>query len=212
MISTTRRRGRRPGNPDTRAQIIEAARAVFASEGYEATSSRSIARAAGVDPALIHHYFESKAQLYLAALDFPRDPREVRESLDPDIPVGEQLVLAFLRMWEGEGPPTRDQAYVRHPFVTAVQAAVATPNAGVALREFLEERVWSQRPRRAGDSDEVHNLRRALVASQLFGLGWVRHVLRLEPIASAPLEDIARAAGPTIERYVSADFSASSES
>src|SRR4051812_50222767 len=70
-------RGRRPGGVDTRAAIVEAARKSFAAKGYDKSSMRGIAREAGVDPALVHHYFEGKAGLFAATLDVPVDPAEL---------------------------------------------------------------------------------------------------------------------------------------
>ena len=85
MASTSRaaragrapRRGRRPGAPDTRAAVLEAARSAFADKGFAGTTIRSVAAAAGVDAALVHHYFGTKDDLFLAAMELPVDPREV---------------------------------------------------------------------------------------------------------------------------------------
>ena len=71
--------GRRPGNADTRGAIVEAAKRVFAAKGYDGASLRAIAREAGVDPALVHHYFDGKASLFVAAMALPFDPRHVQE-------------------------------------------------------------------------------------------------------------------------------------
>ena len=70
-------RGRRPGAPDTRAAVLVAARASFAEQGYRGTTIRAVASTAGVDPALVHHYFGTKDDLFLAAMELPVDPREV---------------------------------------------------------------------------------------------------------------------------------------
>jgi AcrR family transcriptional regulator len=82
----TRRTGRRPGRSDTRAEILAAARAEFAGRGFEGATVRGIARAAGVDPALVHHYFGSKEKVFLAAMEFPVDPAAVIERVlgDPE--------------------------------------------------------------------------------------------------------------------------------
>ena len=70
-------RGRRPGAPDTRAAVLAAARAAFAAKGFGGTTIRAVAADAGVDPALVHHYFGTKDDLFLAAMELPVDPREV---------------------------------------------------------------------------------------------------------------------------------------
>ena len=67
--------GRRPGNADTRGEIVEAAKRVFAAKGYDGASLRAVAREAQVDPALVHHYFDGKASLFVAAMALPFDPR-----------------------------------------------------------------------------------------------------------------------------------------
>ena len=77
-MSTPRQaaRGRRPGTPDTREEILGAARDLFAASGFAATSMRAIAARAGVDPSLVHHYFDSKADLFVSALQVRVDPRQ----------------------------------------------------------------------------------------------------------------------------------------
>jgi AcrR family transcriptional regulator len=178
---------------------------VFATDGYDEASIRSIARAAAVDPALVHHYFGGKAELFMAALELPRDPRDVAETLDEGLPTGQRVVVGFLRMWDVD-PADREPGR-GHPFVAAMQAASATEGAGIALREFLTERIWSRLPRLEGDSETMYKLRRALVSSQLMGLAWSRYILQMEPLASAPPEVIARVVGPTMERYAIGDLS-----
>jgi AcrR family transcriptional regulator len=174
--------GRRPGRRDTRAEILAAAKEAFVEEGYERPSLRSIARRAKVDPALVHHYFNGKADLFTEALKLGRDPREIVVELSKlaGERTGADVVKAFIGLWERpgageEGPP---------PFVATAQALCSSPEAAAGLREYLEERVWSltgcDHP--PGEREQ----RRALVTSQLMGLAWTRYLLRLEPLASAP--------------------------
>ncbi len=188
--------GRRPGRRDTRAEIVAAARAAFIEEGYERPSLRGIARRAGVDPALVHHYFNGKADLFTEALKIGRDPREIVVAMASGDCTGAKLVKGFLDLWES-GPPAEDGV---HPFVTTAQAMCSSPEAAAGLREYLEDRVWSM----TGDQHPPgeREQRRALVASQLMGLAWARYLLRLEPLASAPPEEIAAWVGPTLDRYM----------
>ncbi|MCX4471048.1 TetR family transcriptional regulator [Micromonospora sp. NBC_01655] len=190
-----RRTGRRPGNPDTREAILDAARAGFAERGFDATSIRSIAGAAGVDPALVHHYFGSKDRLFLAAMNAPLDPGELLPGMlggDAD-GIGERLVRTFLGIWDSP----------------AGAAAVALLRSGVSnewtarlLREFLVTQVL----RRVLDHLDVdpaeRPLRGSLVATQMIGLAMMRHVIRLEPVASAPAETLVAAIAPTVQRYL----------
>jgi len=190
--------GRRPGRRDTRAEILAAARAAFVEEGYERPSLRSIARRAGVDPALVHHYFKGKADLFAQALKFGRDPREIVVELSQSggERTGADLVKAFLGLWESrtpgdQGPPS---------FAATAQAVSSSPEAAAGLREYLEDRVWSLTG--AHHSPGEREQRRALVASQLVGLAWARYLLRLEPLASASPDEVARWIGPTLDRYL----------
>jgi AcrR family transcriptional regulator len=160
-------------------------------------SLRGIARRAGVHPALIYHYFDGKEDLFTQALKLGRDPREIvvqlsRSGGEPD---GADLVKAFLGLWESprpgdQGPPS---------FGATAQAVSSSPEAAAGLREYLEDRVWSLTVV-TPPGEREH--RWALVASQLVGLAWARYLLRLEPLVSAPPDDVARWIGPTLDRYL----------
>lgn len=188
--------GRRPGKRDTRAHILDAARAAFVEGGYDRPSLRAIARRAGVDPALIHHYFDGKAALFAEVMRLGRDPREIAMEMAEVGGDGTHLAQAFLEVWERGRPWEGGQA----PFVTTCQAVSSSPEAAAGLREYLEERVFSVTDCDAGP--EESHARKGLVASQLMGIAWVRYVLALEPIASAPIERVARWIGPTLDAYM----------
>lgn len=190
--------GRRPGKRDTRADILEAARSAFVQEGYERPSLRSIARRAGVDPALVHHYFDGKPALFTEALKFGRDPREIVLQMAAG-GSGADLVRAFLGMWERGRPWEGGQP----PFVTVAQAMSASPEAAAGMREYLEERVWSALECKEEAALDGTHLRRALITSQLIGMAWTRYVLQLEPLASAPVDLVARLIGPTLDGFMS---------
>ena len=184
--------GRRPGKSDTKADIIEAARASFAEEGYEKASLRSIARRAGVDPALVHHYFDGKAELFMATVSIRRDPSDIFDEVQSATHKGEELIRAFLQEWEplaGSAGPS--------PFVTIVQALCSSADTARALREFMTERVWA-RGRSDGQPPGPH-LRQALITSQLWGVAISRYVLGLEPLASATLDQVAAWYGPVLQ-------------
>jgi AcrR family transcriptional regulator len=194
--------GRRPGNVDTRQEIIEAARRVFADKGYEQASLRGVAREAGVDAALVHHYFDGKSALFIAAMSMPFDPRTVKEEANPAAQAafsGSATVEGFLTMW--------DQAEGTGSSFASCAAAMATsPSVADAMREFVSERVWSLEPAREDESTEVFWRRRALVSSQLMGLAFNRYILRMPPLSTATPRQIGRWAGPTLERYVEGDL------
>ncbi|TDC58408.1 TetR/AcrR family transcriptional regulator [Micromonospora sp. KC207] len=198
-MATTRRTGRRPGNPGTRAAILDAARAAFAERGFDAASIRSIAGAAGVDPALVHHYFGSKDQLFLAAMGAPLDPAELLPRVlsgDAD-GVGERLVRTFLSVWDSPAGT---------PAVALLRSAVSNAWTARLLREFLVTQVLRRVLHHLDVDPAELPLRGSLVASQMIGLAVMRYVVRLEPVASAPPETLVAAVGPTIQRYLRGDL------
>ena len=124
------RAGRRPGGPDTRGEILAAARVEFSDRAFDGASIRSIAARAGVDPALVHHYFGTKEQLFLAALDIPFVPSEVAAQIvsGPIDTVGERAVRTFLLTW---GDPVK-----RAPILALLRSAMTHDVAAALLRQF----------------------------------------------------------------------------
>jgi AcrR family transcriptional regulator len=191
--------GRRPGKLDTRDDIIQAAKRVFAAHGYDKASLRAIAREAGVDAALVHHYFDGKADLFVAAMALPFDPRQVHQEaeggLAPDAYIGDRVVEGFLTMWDwAEGTGSS--------FVSCVGAMAASPQVADAMREFVSERVWRNIRPVAGEDEAASQVRRSLVAAQLMGLAYARYVLRVPPLSTSTPAEIAVWAGPAVDRYV----------
>ncbi|MEI2765003.1 MAG: TetR family transcriptional regulator [Dermatophilaceae bacterium] len=189
-------RGRRPAGEDTRAQIVEVARAQFAEHGYDRTSLRGIARAAGVDPALVHHYFDGKADVFAETMAMPEGVTAaalLSRVLDgPGEQVGARAVRTFLALWDN---PIR-----RRLFVGLVRSATTHEAAARAFREFLAREVFGRvAARYAVDRPE---LRGALAASQMYGLGVTRYVLRFPAIAEADPEELVRMVGPVIQGYL----------
>ena len=189
-----RRRGRRPAGSDTRTEIVDAARDEFAERGYDATSLRAVARRAGVDAALVHHYFADKAELFAACMSLPVNPRVVLDAVVAgDVSsVGERVLRFFLATWDSpEGRPR---------IAALVSAASTHEDAARTLREFLAREVFGRVVGSLGsDRPEV---RGALVASQLVGLAMTRYVVGVPPLVDAPAEDVARWIGPTVQRYL----------
>lgn len=205
-------KGRRPGKRDTRAEIVEAARAGFAEEGYERVSLRAVAARAGVDPALVHHYFAGgKAELFAAAMQDDPDAGLILDRVSTgmhwplDAPpvdpeslrgMGAGVVANFVDMWDHA-----EDAGIPSHFITFIQAASSSPESAAAVRDFLAQRIWSHLS--DGDrSPEEMSVRRTLIASQLMGLGFARYVLCLEPVVSASAEQLGAWVGPTVDRYI----------
>ena len=190
--------GRRPGNVDTKSEIVEAAKRVFAAKGYDGASLRAVAREADVDPALVHHYFDGKAALFVAAMALPFDPRSVPMHEHPNAATtstGAMVITAFLSMWDqAEGTGSS--------FASCVAGMAASTSVADAMREFVAERVWERTPVNEGESEDRTRQRRALVASQLMGLAFIRYILRVPPISTTTPVEIAHWAGPTLDRYM----------
>jgi len=189
----TVRRGRRPGASDTRAAILRAARARFAEHGFGGTTIRAVAGDAGVDAALVHHYFGSKDDLFLAALELPLDPRQVllpavAEGIDG---VAERLLRAFLSVWDDPELQPRLVAVVRGVMDPAGSKLITEGFVPVVLQP-VGQALGVDRP----------ELRMPLVASQVFGLILMRYVLRVEPLASLPPDQLVATYAPTIQRYL----------
>ena len=192
------RTGRRAGAAGTRERIADAARHLFAERGFDRTSVRAVAAEAGVDPALVHHYFGTKQRLFIEAVDFPIDAASALETLaDGSLDdAGERLVRFALRLW--------DDPEVLPRLLSVLRSAV-TDDAAAKLLGVLFTRQGPVQLVRALGSDQP-DLRAELVGTQLVGLAIARHVLRVEPLASADHETIVAAIGPTMQRYLTGDL------
>jgi AcrR family transcriptional regulator len=192
-VSAGARRGRRPGAPDTRAAILAAAREQFASAGFSGTTIRAVAGAAGVDAALVHHYFGTKDDLFVAALELPVDPRVVLAPAIAQGPdgAGERMLRVFLSVW--------DDPDHRLPLLGLVRG-VLEPAGQQLLRDgFLHVVIGPIGVALGIDEPER---RMPLVASQIFGLIILRYLLEVEPLASMPAEEVVAIYAPTIQRYL----------
>ena len=201
-----RRSGRRGGDSGTREAILAAAQARFGDYGYDGATIRGIAADAGVDAALVHHYFGTKERLFAAAMRLPVVPSElVAAALAPDArepgqSLGEHLLRTVLGVW--------DVAEIRATLVGLIRSAVTSEQAAGMLREFATEAILGRiaGAAAAGPPGADAQFRAALVASQVLGLALTRYVLELDPIAAAGTDDLAAAIGPTLERYLAGDI------
>ncbi|MCC2274558.1 TetR family transcriptional regulator [Streptomyces sp. ET3-23] len=198
-----RRRGRparaaADGGPGARERIVAAARAEFAEHGYDKASIRGIARGAGVDPALVHHYFGPKEQVFAAAVEVVAAP--VLEA--PDIvlaggrdEVGERLTRFFLGVW--------DNPVSRAPLLAVVRSAIANETAAAIFRDLLSTRLMA----RIADGLDIPDarLRAELAASQLVGAALLRYVIRIEPLASADVEQVVAMLAPAVQRHLTGE-------
>jgi AcrR family transcriptional regulator len=203
-VAERRKRGRprkeaRSG-ASARAAILKAATEEFADRGYEAASLRAIARRAGVDSALVHHYFDDKADLFTASLEAPLRPDRVLGVIlsGPRDDIGTSLVRYLLEQLEDPKAQARVVAILR--------TALGSGPGSRMLKEFLAREVFARLASAANDDDAV--LRANLAASQLVGMMITRFVLKLDPIATTPPEELARRIGPVIQWHLFGDPSA----
>lgn len=192
-MTDKRRPGRRPGSADTRGEILAAAKKVFAEKGFDKATVRGIAREAKVDPALVHHYFDTKEGIFAAAMRLPITPEAVIPLLleGPREDLGERLVRMILQVTAT--PETRE------PMVAMIRSAVTNEQAVTMFREFISNALLHQ----VADRLEVPHLRIEAAFAQMFGVIMGRYVLKLEPLASASHDELVEVLAPTIQRYFS---------
>lgn len=192
------RSGRRPGQSNAREDILAAARARFAETGFDKTSIRAVAAEAGVDPALVHHYFGTKQQLFAAVVDFPVDPEATLNTIDtaPLDQLGATILRSVVTVWDSPAGPG---------LVAAVRSILAGGDTGLA-RTFILEVVLERIRHRIATPDDDGRTRIALTGSQMMGVLIARKIVGLEPIASMPIEDLVTAVGPTLQRYLTGDI------
>jgi AcrR family transcriptional regulator len=189
------RRG--PGRPadggDRRGLILAAAREEFAGKGYAAASVRGIARSAEVDPALVHHYFGTKEQVFVAAMELPFAPAElVPQILDgPTDQLGERLVRTLLGVWADPD--------FRTPMLGMLRSAMTGEQGAAMLREFVGSALLGRIAAAVGPADP---LRLQAAAAQMVGVVILRHVVRIEPMASASEDDLVALVAPAVQRYL----------
>jgi AcrR family transcriptional regulator len=197
MVTTQRRvrRGRRPGIRDTRGEILAAAQNAFAEGGLSGVSLRSIATDAGVDVALIHHYYHTKEELFLAIMQIPLPIHDLVAPLrvGGTDGLGERLLRAMLAIWESD---------LQASLVASLRTAVDEPATTRAMQEFLAAEVLGQVLHTLPYPEMEANRRLGLVASQLGGLMIGRYILKLPALVDMSVEEVAVAVAPTLQRYI----------
>ena len=198
---TRRLPGRPPGRTDTRERILTSARDLFARNGIDKTSIRAVAADAGVDPALVHHYYGTKTQLFAAAIHIPIDPMEVIGPLR-DIPVdqiGYALPSILLPLWDSE---------LGKGFIATLRSILAGNQVSL-IRSFLQEVITAEVGPRVDNPPGSGTIRVQFVATQLVGVVMARYILELEPFKSLSAQQIAETIAPNLQRYLTGELPAS---
>jgi AcrR family transcriptional regulator len=197
--STGRRRPGRPaGSSDTRDRILTSARVLFARNGIGNTSIRAVAAAAGVDSALVHHYFGSKEKLFAAAVRIPIDPMEIIGPLR-EVPVeelGQKIPSMLLPLWDSE---------LGAGFIATLRSILAGSEVNL-FRSFIQDVIAVEVGTRVDNPPGTGIIRIQFVASQLVGVLMARYILDLEPFKSLPVEQVVQTIAPTLQRYLTGDL------
>lgn len=195
-MPSNRPRGRRPGNADTRAEILAAALHLFSTDGYDRVSLRQIAREADVDPALIHHYFESKAELFtLAVIAVPvedADEAVQRILAAPRDQIGERAVDVVMATFE------RPEA--RQRFTALLRAAMNTTAPTNPLSEFLAREILAKVAGACGHQDAG---RRGQLAMMVF-VGYVmsRDIMAFPALAKQRRPEMVTQLGKALQAFL----------
>jgi AcrR family transcriptional regulator len=194
-VTAKRTRGRPPAGDaaDRRTAILDAARSQFAAQGFGGTSMRAIAREAGVDVSLISHYFDDKAGLLVATMELPVNPVEKIGSVIEGGPDGmaERLLRTFLAAWD----PHRDV------FSSLIRTTLGSGDAQAPMLQLARNvLITSLLKVLEGDDRE---LRAQLIAGQLIGMATLRYVVRMPPLADAPIDEVVRLYAPAMQLLIS---------
>jgi AcrR family transcriptional regulator len=170
----------------TRTAILDTARSQFGTYGFERTTIRSVASAAGVDPALVMHYFGSKAELFAAASRFDIRFPDLSD-VAPDR-IADVLLPMFISAWGPQGP-----------FLPLLRAAATNPVAAEALLEVFVDQVA---PALSAVAPDHAAERAALVGSQLLGLAVARYMLGIPPLAGMDDAQLIEWLRPVLAHYL----------
>ncbi len=196
---TTKRRGRRQGEPVSRDAVLSAAKQRFATEGYEKTTLRAIAQDAHVDPSMVLYLFGSKDELFRESLRLIIDPEVLVAALtgaaDDDPDIGTRMVRTYLRIWET--PDTAASMRVM------LQSATSNSDAQDAFRGFMQNYVLTAVSGVLGGGDEAR-LRAMLAAGTLVGTAMLRYIIQVPPLATLSADEVVKLIAPTVTRYLAA--------
>lgn len=192
----TGRTGRRPGRPDTRGHILEVARSEFIAHGYQNTTIRGVARAAEVDPALVHRYFGNKESLFNEAIRMGFDPVEIIEGI---VSGGtDNLGLRIARMTASVWDSPMGQVWV-----SAIQK---TPALIPVYLGFVHEPIVGATTRLLGIPRSEAQLRVGMLISLMSGIATIRYISKIEPMASIPTNELVQLIAPILQHLIFSDL------
>lgn len=184
------RPGRWRSGAESKQRILQTARELFGQHGYSATTVRAIATAAGVDPAMVFYFFSTKQGLFSAAVDMSDNVPPAIESifaggLDA---IGERIVRTLVENLDKSD---------RTPLMMLTRSAPTDAQSEALLREFIDREITYRLAAMLGTPDAA--LRAAMVNAQILGLTVARYIMRIEPIASASVDELVDRFGPLVQ-------------
>jgi AcrR family transcriptional regulator len=194
-MAEARRSGRWRTGAQSRQRILDAARDSFMRDGYDGATIRKIAADAGVDIAMVYYFFKNKEGLFNASvLTGPQHPLHQLDALldEGADDIGARLVRGFVERWDHGGG--------FEPLITLWRSAGVHPQARELLHRTLAGPMATRIAAEFGVADA--ELRAEMVASHLMGLAFARYLLKIEPLASTPVDTLVTLVGPTMQRYL----------
>jgi AcrR family transcriptional regulator len=188
-------RERRPPSHDPegrRADVLSAARRLFAKNGYAQTSIRAIAAEADVNHALVVTYFGGKEALFMEAVGRFQIRQDALEgSLDG---MGARIARAYLERWENMAD--------EDPWLALVRSSFSHEGSYQLLRSELEAQQTVPLREALGSTGEGP-LRSAMVECLIAGMIMTRYIYRLEPAGSLPAEAFEAAFANSLQQAIS---------
>jgi AcrR family transcriptional regulator len=176
---------RRPHDAEaSRRALLEAGRKVFDEVGYDRATTREIGDRAGVDPALIARYFDSKEGLFIAAIA-AGSPEDDELDFAPA-----ELLRILLERWDERG---------HNPISRALASPTLTPGAREQISAVVGDRVvtgLAAELRTCGAADA--ELRAELLVALAVGVAMTRANGTLETLAATPREEVLEALAPLV--------------
>lgn len=188
--------GRRPGVSNTRQTVLVAARALFANDGFDATTIRRVATDANVDPSQVMQFFRSKDELFAAAMAIPPSALARFDTAfeGPDAHLGERVVRAYLAAWDGASEESE-------PLMAMLRGAIVHEHASAQLREFIQSRLLNGARDHARDSTDAA-LRSGLASSMLVGLVTGRRIVGVPLLIDADVDTLVDIVAPAIQEIL----------
>jgi len=165
----------------TEARILDAATQAFLADGYERTTIRAVAAAAGVDAGLVMHYFASKQELFRRVIDAAPVPE-----LGGAPGQAAEQILATLAGRLASAPVAS---------LTLLRSMLTNPEAASAASVGIAR--YQAQIAEAIPADDA-DLRAAIISAITLGITVSRHLIKSDELASADPAEVIRLLRPCV--------------